>query len=83
MRQLPSGEMQFFSPQFELTRTQDLELAYHDAGQFYWGKAASWLEHKKMHTDGLGMPIPNWRIVDIDSADDWARAELIFKSLNE
>ncbi len=82
MRHLPSGEMQFFSPQFELTRTQDLEMAYHDAGQFYWGKASSWLEHKKMHTDGLGMPIPNWRIVDIDSADDWARAELIFKSLN-
>lgn len=83
MRHLPNGEMHFFSPQFELTRTQDLEIAYHDAGQFYWGKASSWLEHKKMHTDGLGMPIPNWRVVDIDSADDWARAELIFKSLNE
>jgi pseudaminic acid cytidylyltransferase len=81
MRHLPSGEMQFFSPQFELTRTQDLEEAYHDAGQFYWGTASSWLEHKKMHTDGLGMRIPNWRIVDIDSPDDWVRAELIFKSL--
>lgn len=83
MRRLPGGEMQFFNPEFELTRTQDLETAYHDAGQFYWGKAAAWLEHKKMHTDGLGMPIPNWRVVDIDSADDWARAENIFRSLNE
>jgi pseudaminic acid cytidylyltransferase len=82
MRQLPSGQMQFLNPEFELTRTQDLELAYHDSGQFYWGKASSWLEHKKMHSDGLGMPIPNWRIVDIDSDDDWSRAELIFKSLN-
>ncbi len=81
MRRLPSGEMQFFNPQFELTRTQDLEMAYHDAGQFYWGKASSWLEHKKMHSDGLGMPIPNWRIVDIDSTDDWTRAELIYESL--
>ena len=83
MRRLPGGEMQFFDPQYELTRTQDLETAYHDAGQLYWGKSAAWLEHKKMHTDGLGMPIPNWRVVDIDSVDDWARAERIFRSANE
>jgi len=81
MRHLSNGKMQFFNSQFELTRTQDLETAFHDAGQFYWGKTASWLEHKKMHTDGLGMPIPNWRVVDIDTADDWDRAELVFKSM--
>ncbi len=78
MRQLPGGEMQFLTPEHELTRTQDLEKIYHDAGQFYWGKASAWLEQKKMHSDGLGMPIPNWRVVDIDSTDDWRRAELIF-----
>ena len=83
MRKLASGAMEFYSPQFELTRTQDLEKTYHDAGQFYWGKASAWLEHKKMHTAGLGMTIPNWRVVDIDSADDWKRAELIFKYLKE
>lgn len=82
MRRLPGGAMQFFNPEFELTRTQDLETAYHDAGQFYWGTAGAWLEHKKMHTDGLGMPIPNWRVVDIDSEDDWSRAELVFESVN-
>ncbi len=81
MRRLPSGKMQFYSPKFELTRTQDLEKSYHDAGQFYWGKVAAWLDHKKMHTDGLGMPIPNWRVVDIDSEDDWIRAAKIFQSL--
>ena len=81
MRQLPGGKMQFFSPEYELTRTQDLEKSYHDAGQFYWGKTSAWLEHKKMHTDGLGMAIPNWRVVDIDSADDWRRAELIFNTI--
>jgi len=82
MRLLPEGKMQFFSPEFELTRTQDLEMAYHDTGQFYWGKLSSWLGNGKMHTDGLGMPIPNWRTVDIDSINDWNRAELIFKTLN-
>jgi len=82
MRRLPDGKMQFLWPENELERTQDLEKAYHDAGQFYWGKASAWLMHKKMHTDGVGMPIPNWRSVDIDSPEDWTRAELLFKALN-
>lgn len=82
MRLLPNDVMQFYAPQFELTRTQDLEKLYHDAGQFYWGKASAWLEKRKMHTDGIGMPIPNWRVVDIDSEDDWKRATIIFESLN-
>lgn len=81
MRQLPGGKMQFFSPEHELTRTQDLEKSYHDAGQFYWGKASAWLEQKKMHTAGLGMQIPNWRVVDIDTENDWKRAELVFNQL--
>jgi pseudaminic acid cytidylyltransferase len=83
MRRLPSGQMALYSPQFEMTRTQDLEKSFHDAGQFYWGTAAAWLAHKKMHTAGLGMPIPHWRVVDIDSEDDWQRAELLFQALQK
>jgi pseudaminic acid cytidylyltransferase len=33
-----------------------------------------------MHTDGIGMPIPHWRVADIDTPDDWVRAEAIFLS---
>jgi len=83
MRQLLNGQMQFVNPEYELTRTQDLEKTYHDCGQFYWGKASAWLEHKRMHTDGFGMAIPNWRVVDIDSMDDWKRAEDIYKVHNQ
>jgi pseudaminic acid cytidylyltransferase len=79
LRQRADGSMQFFSPEFEMTRTQDLETTYHDAGQFYWGSADAWAAHRKMHTDGLGMPIPNWRVVDIDTEDDWIRAEMLQK----
>ena len=82
MRKLPNGQMQFLNPKYEITRTQDLEKTFHDAGQFYWGKASAWLQNKKMHTDGLGMEIPNWRVVDIDSIDDWKRAENIYKARN-
>ena len=77
MRQLPSGQMQFLNDSNELVRTQDLEITYHDAGQFYWGKLEAWIQHRKIHTDGLGMVIPNWRVVDIDNLDDWKRAELL------
>jgi pseudaminic acid cytidylyltransferase len=77
MRRLPSGQMEFVGSANEMTRTQDLEVTFHDAGQFYWGTSAAWLCHKKMHSDGLGMIIPNWRVVDIDNFDDWKRAELL------
>jgi pseudaminic acid cytidylyltransferase len=80
MRKSKNGKMEFLHPEYELTRTQDLEKTFHDAGQFYWGKAESWRELKKMHTDGLGMEIPFYRVVDIDTEDDWKRAELLFKS---
>jgi pseudaminic acid cytidylyltransferase len=80
MRQLPNGKMQFFQPEYELTGTQNLEKSFHDAGQFYWGKATAWLEQKKMHTDGFAIYIPNWRVVDIDYESDWQRAEIIFKA---
>jgi len=80
MRQLSTGQMQFINPENELTRTQDLEKVYHDCGQFYWGKAAAWLQYKKMHSSGLGIVVPKWRFVDIDSTDDWKRSEEIYKA---
>ena len=79
MRQSKEGKMEFIYPEYELTRTQDLEEAFHDSGQFYWGKAEAWRELKKMHSDGVGMRIPAYRVVDIDTEDDWKRAELYFK----
>lgn len=81
MLRTPEGKMTFLDPAHEMTRTQDLEKTFHDAGQFYFGQASAWLAGLRMHTAGLGLPIPNWRVVDIDSEDDWKRAELVFSSL--
>ena len=80
MRKSKNGKMEFLYPEYELTRTQDLESVFHDAGQFYWGRVDAWKELKKMHTDGLGIEIPSYRVVDIDTEDDWKRADLLFKS---
>ena len=81
MRRLANGQMQFITPQYALGRTQDMEKTYHDAGQFYWGKTSAWLDHKEKQSNGFGMPIPSWKVVDIDTVDDWKRAEILFKML--
>ena len=83
LRRLPNGRMEPFQPEYENTRTQDLETSYHDAGQFYWGSAHSWKENHRIHSSGVGLPIPNWRVVDIDSHEDWVRAELLFKTYKQ
>jgi pseudaminic acid cytidylyltransferase len=82
MRRQANGHMSFIQGEHELTRTQDLEKTFHDAGQFYWGKSAAWLALKRMHSSGLGLVVPHWRTVDIDTEEDFKRAELIFQSLH-
>jgi len=61
----------------ELQRTQDLKPAYYDAGQFYWGSATSWANSESLHTNSIGYIIPSWRAVDIDTDEDWTRAEIL------
>ena len=77
LKLLSNGKAKPFYPEFEFTRTQDLEQAYHDAGQFYWGKTEAWLTNQKIHSTGLSYVIPNWRVIDIDTLDDWTRAEIL------
>jgi len=74
-----AGALAPFSPDHELIRTQDLEPAYFDAGQFYWGRRGAWLGSPRLHTSGAGLVIPTWRVVDIDTMDDWARAEMLWR----
>jgi pseudaminic acid cytidylyltransferase len=81
LRRDSKGNMSSFYPENEKMRTQDLEPAYYDVGQFYWGYRDSWLKNHALHNNGLGYIIPSWRVVDIDLLDDWARAELFFRFL--
>ncbi len=83
LKRMADGTMQPFYPEYELVRTQDLEIAYHDAGQFYWGWRDEWIDNHRIHSNGLGLPIPAWRVVDIDTMEDWVRAELMFEAINK
>ena len=78
---LDGGRVEPFYPEFEKVRTQDLELACYDAGQFYWGKSEAWLSNPNVHSGGLGYAIPNWRVVDIDTPEDWMRAEKLASAI--
>ena len=76
-----SGALAPFDPSHTITRTQDLEPAYYDAGQFYWGTAQAWSEGLDLHANGHSIILPSSRVVDIDTPDDWARAEALFAVL--
>ncbi len=75
------GLKMFFPDQFSV-RSQDLPEALHDCGQFYWGTPDAWLSKAKIF-DGHSsiVTIPRWRVQDIDSEEDWTRAELIASSI--
>jgi pseudaminic acid cytidylyltransferase len=81
LRYFPDGRTRPFNPEHEWTRTQDLEPAYYDAGQFYWGPISSWLNGLGLQSNGWALRIPQWRVVDIDTPDDWHRAEILFNSV--
>ncbi len=63
-------------------RSQDLPRAFHDAGQFYWGRKEAWLQRYAILTShSKPMVLPRWRVVDIDTQDDWQQAEKIGSAL--
>lgn len=82
LRITKAGWAVMFHPQWYDTRSQDLEPAYHDAAQFYWGRARAWLDEVPIFKS-VAAPIvlPRCRVQDIDSENDWIRAELMFRSL--
>ncbi|MCE9936645.1 pseudaminic acid cytidylyltransferase [Aeromonas salmonicida] len=74
-----SGQVIMFSPEYLLTRSQDLEEAYHDAGQFYWGRTSAWLNKAPIFAAYSKLVLlPNFRVQDIDTPEDWLRAERLF-----
>ena len=65
-----------------LTRTQDLEPRWYDAGQFYWATASRWKDQTPLLSDVVPYEVPSWRVQDIDTQDDWDRAEMVFQAFN-
>lgn len=72
------GKIDMIQPKYMKTRSQDLEIAYYDAGQFYWRKAVS-IDSENINK--LGYEIPESEAQDIDNEQDWKLAEMKYKLL--
>ena len=78
------GRPEMFQPDQFLARSQDLEPAYHDAGQFYWGRADAFKEGIPYFGEhSLPLLLPASRVQDIDTFEDWKKAEMLFSSLKK
>lgn len=83
LRITESGGVAMFAPEYGSTRSQDLEEAWHDAGQFYWGTFRAWLDkHPVFGERSVPVRLPRHRVQDIDTPEDWVRAEWLFKAMN-
>lgn len=80
----PGGRVSMLWPEHLKTRSQDLPEAYHDCGQFYWASTNFLLSGREfMDGDAAGIPIPRHRVQDIDTEEDWIRAEALYRVLKE
>jgi pseudaminic acid cytidylyltransferase len=82
LRRVGEGRCEMFWPEHMETRSQDLEAAYHDAGQFYLGRREAWVaERPPFGARSMMLELPRFRVQDIDTLEDWQRAELMFRML--
>jgi len=77
-------KVDMFYPENFNVRSQDLEEAYHDAGQFYWGKAQAFKDELPIFSETASPYIlPRYLVQDIDTMEDWIRAEAMHRVLQE
>jgi len=76
-----SNEIENLFPDMTLSRSQDLQEVYHDAGQFYWGLADAFLNDLPIFSrHSIPINLPRYLVQDIDTIEDWKQAELMFES---
>jgi pseudaminic acid cytidylyltransferase len=84
LRKRSDGTCEMFWPEHRETRSQDLEPAFHDAGQFYFGRRDAWIQGSPLYGHRSRMlELPSYRVQDIDTLEDWGRAELIFRLMEQ
>ncbi len=77
------GRCEMFTPEHYMTRSQDLEESYQDAGQFYWTKVDKKSDKSMFGADSVPIILPRHLVQDIDTQEDWTRAELMYQTLNQ
>jgi pseudaminic acid cytidylyltransferase len=82
LKKTPDGSVDMFWPENLSKRSQDLEPAYHDAAQFYWGWSNAWVNGEIAFSQ-ISAPVilPRTHVVDIDTPEDWEVAEVTYRVL--
>jgi len=75
------GRCEMFTPEYFTARSQDLEEAYQDAGQFYWENLDKEFTDIPFGRDSIPIIIPRHLVQDIDTLEDWKRVELMYQAL--
>jgi pseudaminic acid cytidylyltransferase len=74
------GVLSFREPLNAMTRTQDLQTFFFDAGKLYAGRKSDWLEAATpLLGSAKGFLLPDWLSVDMDTVEDWELAEFKFR----
>lgn len=74
-----NGRCKMFTPEYFTSRSQDLEEAYQDAGQFYWENLSKPTTDIPFGADSIPIILPRHLVQDIDTLEDWQRAELMYQ----
>lgn len=75
-----NGNAKYKYPEYQFTRSQDLEKIYHDSGQFYYFNAKKFEQTGKMLGDIIKpIIISEMEAQDIDNEEDWKIAEIKYK----
>jgi pseudaminic acid cytidylyltransferase len=80
---ISNNSCEMFWPEHALTRSQDLEEAYQDAGQFYWTTMNKTSNEVMFGKDSIPIVLPRYLVQDIDTLDDWIRAEFMYEALKK
>jgi len=78
-----NGRCEMFWPENFSKRSQDLEEAYQDAGQFYWTGLNIKSKEIIFGKDSIPIIIPRYLVQDIDTLEDWKRAEILYEVLQK
>ncbi len=72
-----------FWPENFSKRSQDLEEAYQDAGQFYWENINNNFQDIPFGKDSIPIILPRYLVQDIDTLEDWTRAEYMYEAIQK
>ena len=80
---IKNNRCEMFTPEHFYSRSQDLDEAYQDAGQFYWERLSNNFTDVPFGKDSIPIVLPRHLVQDLDTQEDWERLEMMYRIVNE